>query len=35
MENNKNIMAVVISPAKDAHKREAKGFSLSEIKDIL
>jgi len=33
MENNKNIMAVVISPAKDAHKREAKGFSLSEIKE--
>jgi len=33
MENNKNIVAVVISPAKDAHKREAKGFSLSEIKE--
>ncbi len=33
MESNKNIMAVVISPAKDAHKREAKGFSLSEIKE--
>ncbi len=33
MENNKNIMAVVISPSKDAHKREAKGFSLSEIKE--
>ncbi len=33
MENNKNVVAVVISPAKDAHKREAKGFSLSEIKE--
>ena len=33
MENNKNTVAVVISPAKDAHKREAKGFSLSEIKE--
>jgi len=33
MENNKNIVAVVISPTKDAHKREAKGFSLSEIKE--
>lgn len=34
MESNKNIVAVVISPAKDAHKREAKGFSLSEIKEV-
>ncbi len=33
MENNKNIVAVVISPAKDAHRREAKGFSLPEIKE--
>ncbi len=33
MVNNKNTVAVVISPAKDAHKREAKGFSLSEIKE--
>jgi len=33
MESNKNIVAVVISPTKDAHKREAKGFSLSEIKE--
>ena len=33
MENYKNTVAIVISPAKDAHKREAKGFSLSEIKE--
>jgi len=33
MVNNKNTVAVVISPAKNAHKREAKGFSLSEIKE--
>ncbi|MBA7568486.1 hypothetical protein ES708_10215 [subsurface metagenome] len=33
MVNNKNTVAVVISPAKAAHKREAKGFSLSEIKE--
>ena len=33
MENNKNIVALVISPAKDAHNRRAKGFSLSEIKE--
>jgi len=31
MENNKNIVAMVISPAKDAHLRSGKGFSLSEI----
>ena len=31
MENNKNIVAMVISPAKDAHLRAGKGFSLSEI----
>jgi len=33
MESNKRIVAEVISPAKDAHKREARGFSLSEIKE--
>ena len=33
MENYKNTVAIVISPAKDAHKREAKGFSLLEIKE--
>ena len=33
MENYKNTVAIVISPAKDAHKREAKGFSLPEIKE--
>jgi len=31
MENKKNIVAMVISPAKDAHLRKGKGFSLSEI----
>jgi predicted flap endonuclease-1-like 5' DNA nuclease len=33
MENNKNIVATAISPAKDAHLRKAKGFSLPEIKE--
>jgi ribosomal protein L13E len=33
MENNKNIVAMAISPAKDAHHRKGKGFSLSEIKE--
>ena len=33
MENNKNNIAVAISPAKDAHIRKGKGFSLSEIKE--
>lgn len=33
MENNKNIVAMAISPAKDAHLRKGKGFSLSEIKE--
>jgi len=33
MENNKNIVAMIISPAKDAHLRKGKGFSLSEIKE--
>jgi len=33
MENNKNIVVTVISPAKDAHLRKGKGFSLSEIKE--
>ena len=33
MENNKNIVAMVISPAKDAHLRKGKGYSLSEIKE--
>jgi predicted flap endonuclease-1-like 5' DNA nuclease len=33
MENNKNNVAVAISPAKDAHIRKGKGFSLSEIKE--
>ena len=31
MESNKKIVAMVTSPAKDAHKRKAKGFSLGEI----
>ena len=33
MENNKNIVAIAISPAKDAHLRNGKGFSLLEIKE--
>ena len=33
MENNKNIVATAISPAKDAHLRKGKGFSLPEIKE--
>jgi predicted flap endonuclease-1-like 5' DNA nuclease len=33
MEDSKNIVAMVISPAKDAHHRNGKGFSLSEIKE--
>jgi predicted flap endonuclease-1-like 5' DNA nuclease len=33
MENNKNIVATAISPAKDAHLRKGKGFSLTEIKE--
>ena len=33
MENNKKIIAMVVSPAKDAHLRKAKGFSLGEIKE--
>ena len=33
MESNKKIVAMVTSPAKDAHKRKAKGFSLGEIKE--
>ncbi len=31
MSSNKKIVAMVISPAKDAHMRKAKGFSLGEI----
>jgi ribosomal protein L13E len=33
MENNKNFVATIISPAKDAHLRKGKGFSLLEIKE--
>ena len=33
MENNKKIVAMVVSPAKDAHMRKAKGFSLGEVKE--
>jgi predicted flap endonuclease-1-like 5' DNA nuclease len=33
MESNKNVVAMAISPAKDAHVRQGKGFSLLEIKD--
>jgi len=33
MESNKKIVAMVTSPAKDAHKRKAKGFSLGEIQE--
>ena len=33
MEDSKNIVAMAISPAKDAHHRNGKGFSLSEIKE--
>jgi len=33
MENNKKIVAMVGSPARDAHLRKAKGFSLGEIKE--
>ncbi len=33
MEESKNIVAMAISPAKDAHHRKGKGFSLSEIKE--
>ncbi len=33
MENNKIIVAMAISPAKDAHLRNGKGFSLLEIKE--
>jgi predicted flap endonuclease-1-like 5' DNA nuclease len=33
MENNKNIESIVVSPAKDAHLRKGKGFSLLEIKE--
>ena len=33
MESNKKIVATVISPARDAHTRKAKGFSLGEIQE--
>ncbi|MFX0075300.1 MAG: ribosomal protein L13e [Candidatus Hermodarchaeota archaeon] len=33
MEDNKNVAAMAISPAKDAHIRKGKGFSLLEIKE--
>ncbi len=33
MESNKKIVAMVTSPAKDAHIRKAKGFSLGEIQE--
>ena len=33
MQSNKKIVAEVISPAKDAHTRKAKGFSLGEIQE--
>jgi len=33
MESNKKIVATVISPARDAHMRKAKGFSLGEIQE--
>ena len=33
MESNKKIIPIVVSPAKDAHMRKAKGFSLGEIQE--
>ena len=33
MESKKKIEAMVISPARDAHMRKAKGFSLGEIQE--
>ena len=33
MESKKKIVAMVISPARDAHMRKAKGFSLGEIQE--
>ena len=33
MESNKKIVATVISPARDARTRKAKGFSLGEIQE--
>jgi len=33
MENNSQVEATVISPAKDAHIRKGSGFSLTEIKE--
>jgi nucleotidyltransferase/DNA polymerase involved in DNA repair len=33
MENDKQVEATVISPAKDAHIRKGRGFSLNEIKE--
>jgi len=33
MSSNEKIVAMVISPAKDAHMRKAKGFSLGEIQE--
>ena len=33
MSSNEKIVAMVISPAKDAHIRKAKGFSLGEIQE--
>jgi len=33
MENNKQVEATVISPARDAHIRKGSGFSLTELKE--
>ena len=33
MESNRKIVSMVVSPAKDAHMRKAKGFSLGEIQE--
>jgi len=33
MESNRKIVPMVVSPAKDAHMRKAKGFSLGEIQE--
>ena len=33
MEESNNIVAMTVSPAKDAHRRSGKGFSLLEIKE--
>ncbi len=33
MESNRKVVPMVVSPAKDAHIRKAKGFSLGEIQE--